>query len=58
MKDFDLAELRGYEQAMDFTIDLLKKWLVQYKFKNWTVHQSSPELKGKEVSHEEKVLRA
>lgn len=35
LKDFDLAELRSYEQAKDLTIDLLKKWLVQYKFKNW-----------------------
>ena len=25
LRDFDLAELRGYEQAKDLTIDLLKK---------------------------------
>lgn len=37
LKDFDLAELRGYEQARDLTIDLLKKWLVKYKFKNWDI---------------------
>ena len=36
LKDFDLAELRSFEQARDLTIDLLKKWLVKYKFKNWT----------------------
>lgn len=34
LKEMDLAELRGYEQAKELTIDLLKKWLVKYKFKN------------------------
>lgn len=33
LKDFDLAELRGYEQAKELTISLLEKWLVKYKFK-------------------------
>lgn len=49
LKDFDLAELRSFEQARDLTIDLLKKWLVKYKFKNWTKHQN-----GKDVTIEEK----
>lgn len=40
LKEFDLAELREYEQAKELTIDLLKKWLVKYKFKNWTNHKS------------------
>jgi membrane-bound ClpP family serine protease len=35
LKDFDLAELRQYEQVRDLTVDLLKKWLVKYKFKDW-----------------------
>lgn len=35
LKDFDLAELNSYEQARNLTIDLLKTWLVRYKFKNW-----------------------
>lgn len=54
LKDFDLAELRRYEQARELTIDLLKKWLVQYKFKNWTVHNST----GKPVSQKDKEKRA
>ena len=33
---FDPAELHQFEQARDLSIDLLKKWLVAYKFKNWT----------------------
>lgn len=35
LRDFDLAELRAYEQAKELTISLLKKWLVKFKFKNW-----------------------
>ena len=53
LKDFDLAELRSFEQARDLTIDLLKKWLVKYKFKNWNHHSD-----GTEVSIEEKEQRA
>ncbi len=53
LKDFDLAELRSFEQARDLTIDLLKKWLVKYKFKNWTEHHD-----GREVTQLEKQERA
>lgn len=53
LKDFDLAELRGYEQAKELTISLLKKWLVKYKFSNWTLHSN-----GKAVTEEEKITRA
>lgn len=53
LKDFDLAELRSFEQARDLTIDLLKKWLVKYKFKNWTKHNN-----GQDVAIEEKEQRA
>lgn len=53
LKDFDLAELRRYEQARDLTIDLLKKWLVKYKFKNWTIHRD-----GRLVTQDEKEKRA
>lgn len=40
LKDFDLAELKAYEQARDLTVDLLKEWLVNYKFKNWNYSNS------------------
>ncbi|WP_461257978.1 SDH family Clp fold serine proteinase [Treponema sp. R80B11-R83G3] len=53
LKDFDLAELRAYEQAKELTIDLLKKWLVEYKFKTWTKHKN-----GNLVTHDEKNERA
>jgi membrane-bound ClpP family serine protease len=53
LKEFDLAELRAYEQAKELTIDQLKKWLVQYKFKNWNTHKNN-----KTVTLEEKKERA
>lgn len=58
LKDFDLAELRGYEQAKDLTIALLEKWLVKYKFKNWDKHRTNPNLLGQDVTEEEKIARA
>lgn len=58
LKDIDLAELRGYEQAKELTIDLLKKWLVKYKFKNWNTHETTPAIKGTPVTDEQKEIRA
>lgn len=58
LKDIDLAELRGYEQAKELTIDLLKRWLVKYKFKNWNIHQTSKSKLGSKVTQEEKEERA
>src|SRR3990167_1775143 len=58
LKDFDLAELRAYEQAKELTIALLKKWLVKYKFKNWIKHSTTPMLLNKAVTDEEKEKRA
>ena len=54
LKDFDLAELRAYEQARDLAIDLLVEWLPKYKFKNWTEHKSNQ----KPVTDDEKKARA
>lgn len=53
LKEIDLGELRSFEQARDLTIDLLKKWLVVYKFKNWNNHHD-----GKPVTPAEKEKRA
>ncbi len=54
LKDFDLAELRGYEQAKELTISLLEKWLVKYKFKNWNIHETQ----GTPVTQDDKINRA
>lgn len=58
LKDFDLAELKGYEQAKELTIALLKKWLVKYKFKNWEKHGTNVELLGQKVTEPQKEARA
>jgi hypothetical protein len=50
--------LSRYEQAKNLTVTLLKKWLVEYKFKDWTVHESNPAKLGQPVTPEEKQQRA
>jgi hypothetical protein len=35
LQKLDLAELQQFEEARGLSIELLKKWLVKYKFKNW-----------------------
>lgn len=37
IQGFDQAELHQYEQARELSVDLLKEWLVKYKFKNWKI---------------------
>lgn len=54
LKDFDLGELRAYEQARDLAVDLLTEWLSKYKFKNWIKHGTS----GNRVTEKEKKDRA
>lgn len=51
---FDPAHLHWLEQAREHGVDLLKQWLVQYKFKNWT----STESRRQAVTHEMRVERA
>ena len=58
LKELDLGELREYEQAEELTTDLLKRWLVKYKFKNWTEHRTNVKKLGKPVLEREKVQRA
>ena len=40
IEGFDQAELYQYEQARDLSIELLKEWLMKYKFKNWIVTET------------------
>ncbi len=58
LRGIDLARLALYEQARDLSIDLLKEWLVKYKFKNWKTHRTDSNKKGESVTHEEKEERA
>lgn len=56
LNKLDLAKLALYEQAKNLSIDLLKRWLVQYKFKNWNVHRTSNP--GTPVTDDEREQRA
>lgn len=56
LKGLDLAKLGAFEQAKELSIDLLKKWLVEYKFSTWVKHRKTNP--GKPVTYQEKVERA
>jgi hypothetical protein len=56
LKSLDLAKLALYEQARDLSIDLLKNWLVLYKFKDWNIHRTTNP--GSPVTAGEKLQRA
>jgi len=58
LQNQDLATLKAYEQAKELTIDLLKKWLVDYKFKSWTQHRTNVQKLGQPVTLAEKQARA
>ena len=53
-KKFHPGELQAAENAKNFTIELVKKWLVTYKFKKWETHSTN----NKPVTKEEKESRA
>jgi hypothetical protein len=36
LQQLDLAELHSFEEARELSIALLKEWLANYKFKDWT----------------------
>lgn len=56
---FDQAELYRYEQARELSVTLLIEWLVNYKFKNWTVTetQHTPVTPEKRMERAEQIAR-
>ena len=54
----DLGRLMAYENAKSLTVDLLEKWLVEYKFRDWTTHRTNESKKGQPVTRAEKEERA
>ena len=52
--NLNLADLNFYIQARNLAVSLLKKWLVQYKFKDWIRHQTTGQL----VTDDERNSRA
>lgn len=56
LQNQDLAMLRFYEQSKELSISLLKKWLTDYKFKDWVTHKTTNI--GTPVTQAEKETRA
>ncbi len=56
LKSIDLAKLALFEQGRDLSIDLLKDWLVTYKFKDWKKHRTTNP--GTRVTDEQREQRA
>lgn len=54
MKNFDPADMFAVKRAMERSKELIKKWLVEYKFKNWI----RTETKKKDVTLKMKQERA
>lgn len=54
LQKLDLGSLRQYELAAELSVSLIRDWLIQYKFKDWTTHNST----GADVTSEEKKERA
>ena len=56
LNKLDLAKLALYEQAKNLSTDLLKRWLVKYKFKDWAIHRTTNA--GAPVTERDKEVRA
>lgn len=54
LQKLDLADLRQYELAAELSVNLIREWLVHYKFKDWSTHSST----GQIVTSQEKTDRA
>lgn len=54
----DLAFLNLCEQQSNLTVTLLKKWLVEYKFRDWNKHRTNLDKLGQSVTKKEKEERA
>ncbi len=57
--NFDQAELYYIEQARELSVELLKRWLVRYKFKNWkvTATRKLPVTAKMKVTRAEEIAR-
>lgn len=59
LRQLDVGELYQFEQARELSVELLIKWLSQYKFKNWKktetskkrVTESTKQTRAKAIAH-------
>lgn len=56
LNGIDLGKLALFEQARNLSVDLLQRWLVQFKFKEWNLHRTNDP--GTIVTEEQKAERA
>lgn len=56
LNGIDLGKLALFEQARNLSVDLLERWLVSFKFKDWNVHRTNQP--GQAVTDDEKRERA
>lgn len=56
LNGIDLGKLALFEQARNLSADLLQRWLVKFKFKDWNEHRTTNP--GTPVTDEDKVARA
>ena len=54
LQNLSPGELQHARNVQDFAVELVREWLVSYKFKDWTVHSTS----GETVTDNEKRVRA
>ena len=54
LQNLSPGELQHARNVQGFAVKLVRKWLVSYKFKDWTMHSTS----GEAVTEEEKQSRA
>ena len=54
LQNLSPGELQHARNVQDFAVQLVREWLVSYKFKNWNTHRTS----GNVVTEEEKQGRA
>lgn len=51
LRDQDLAFLKKCEQQKNLTIELIKKWLVLYKFKDWDANDNEKNRRAEEIAN-------
>lgn len=59
IEGFDQAEIYKFEQSLELSVTLLKKWLVEYKFQDWneTETQKKPVTRKMKVKRAEEIAR-
>ena len=60
LKRFDPGEMYQYEQERELSIELLKEWLVSFKFKDWTVTKTRqlPVTQQMRIDRAEEIAKA